>query len=187
MSKGGLGSVDQAEGKSAKALPWFRLSSEVIDDERLLQLSCADRWHFIALLSCKARGLLDKGDAPCLRDRKVAMKLGITLDDLGSLISRLAEVGLVERLSLQPAMHLVVPRENLRPVAAIWAVIRARIFKRDDYTCQYCGARGVKLECDHVVPVALGGGHEDENLATACLRCNRSKGHRILSVWRALA
>lgn len=70
-----------------------------------------------------------------------------------------------------------------RPSAKEWAVIRARIFERDDYTCQYCGARGGRLECDHIHPVAKGGSHEDENLATACFKCNRAKRDKTLDEW----
>ena len=70
--------------------------------------------------------------------------------------------------------------------AHLWNEIRLRIFERDDYTCQYCGSRGGRLECDHVYPVAKGGGHEDENLATACFKCNRSKRDKTLDEWMAI-
>lgn len=54
---------------------------------------------------------------------------------------------------------------------------RFEIFKRDDFTCQYCGATppGSILEVDHIVPVASGGTNEDHNLVTACWDCNRGK------------
>lgn len=64
-----------------------------------------------------------------------------------------------------------------------WAALRAAVFERDSYTCLYCGACGVRLECDHVVPVSLGGASTMDNLATACLPCNRSKGAKTLSEW----
>lgn len=75
-------------------------------------------------------------------------------------------------------------RQRERPSSEVWRKIRTRIFSRDDYTCQYCGVRGVKLECDHVYPVALGGGHDDSNLVTACFKCNRSKRSKTLEQWR---
>jgi hypothetical protein len=65
-----------------------------------------------------------------------------------------------------------------RPAANVWSAIRANIFKRDDFTCRYCGARGVRLECDHVIPVSVGGSHEPNNLVTACFPCNRKKRDR---------
>ena len=71
-----------------------------------------------------------------------------------------------------------------RPPAAVWQEIRVRIFDRDDYTCQYCGQRGGKLECDHIHPVSRGGTHEDSNLTTACRACNRDKRAKTLLEWR---
>lgn len=65
-----------------------------------------------------------------------------------------------------------------------WAAIRSSVYARDDYTCRYCGSRGVELECDHVVPVSKGGATTLENLVTACRPCNRSKGAKSLSEWR---
>lgn len=71
----------------------------------------------------------------------------------------------------------------VRPLAQEWRIIRERIFNRDNYTCIYCGSRGEKLECDHIVPVSKGGGHQDDNLATSCKPCNRSKAGKSLSEW----
>lgn len=62
--------------------------------------------------------------------------------------------------------------------------LRFEIFKRDAFTCQYCGNKppAVVLEVDHVIPVAEGGGNEDHNLITSCFDCNRGKGATSLSV-----
>lgn len=162
-------------------IKWLRLYAEAVDDEKLRLLAFEDRWHFVALLCCKAQGLLDPGD-PLMR-RKVAVKLGLAIRELEEAARRLEEVGLVDAETLQPSMGFVATRGALRPVASAWRVIRERIFKRDGYSCRYCGATGVRLECDHVVPVIRGGGHNDENLATACFDCNRSKRDKLLSEW----
>lgn len=62
--------------------------------------------------------------------------------------------------------------------------IRFEVFKRDAFTCQYCGAHPPDsiLHVDHIVPVALGGGNEVENLITACAPCNLGKGATSLEV-----
>lgn len=73
---------------------------------------------------------------------------------------------------------------SLRPDPVEWVAIRNRIFRRDDFTCRYCGERGGELECDHVVPIARKGTNEDSNLVTACRRCNQSKGAKLLKEWR---
>ena len=58
--------------------------------------------------------------------------------------------------------------------------IRFEVFKRDAFTCQYCGqmAPDVLLEVDHIKPVASGGKNDLLNLVTACINCNRGKGAR---------
>ena len=61
--------------------------------------------------------------------------------------------------------------------------IRFEVFKRDLFTCQYCGATppNTVLEIDHIKPVASGGENQEDNLITACFDCNRGKGARELS------
>ncbi|MBU1698718.1 MAG: HNH endonuclease [Candidatus Eisenbacteria bacterium] len=60
--------------------------------------------------------------------------------------------------------------------------IRFEIFKRDDFTCRYCGRKTpeVILEVDHVIPISKGGDNEIENLVTSCFECNRGKGATLL-------
>lgn len=66
---------------------------------------------------------------------------------------------------------------------AIGKRVRFDIFKRDRFTCRYCGAQppDVILVIDHVRPVVEGGDNEDINLITACEACNQGKGKRPLS------
>lgn len=54
---------------------------------------------------------------------------------------------------------------------------RFEIFKRDEFTCHYCGRRSpdVVLEVDHIVAVANGGSDDPINLITSCWDCNRGK------------
>lgn len=60
---------------------------------------------------------------------------------------------------------------------------RFEVFKRDGFTCQYCGAHppAVILHVDHIHPVADGGTNDEDNLVTSCDRCNLGKGARLLS------
>lgn len=57
---------------------------------------------------------------------------------------------------------------------------RANIFRRDGYTCQYCGDGFATedLTFDHVIPAVQGGPKTWENIVTACVPCNRRKGPR---------
>lgn len=61
--------------------------------------------------------------------------------------------------------------------------IRFEVFKRDKFTCQYCGrsAPEVVLHVDHIQPVSKGGDNGITNLVTACKDCNGGKGARELS------
>lgn len=62
--------------------------------------------------------------------------------------------------------------------------VRFEVFKRDGFTCQYCGATppGVLLHIDHMVAVAHGGDNSTDNLVTACEGCNLGKGAVPLTV-----
>lgn len=66
---------------------------------------------------------------------------------------------------------------------AIPKSIRFEVFKRDKFTCQYCGlsAPDVILEIDHIRPVSKGGTNDILNLVTACRDCNRGKTNKELS------
>ena len=66
---------------------------------------------------------------------------------------------------------------------AISKKLRFEVFKRDNFTCQYCGksAPDVILEVDHINPVKNGGDNNIMNLITACFDCNRGKGKRKLT------
>jgi 5-methylcytosine-specific restriction endonuclease McrA len=55
--------------------------------------------------------------------------------------------------------------------------IRFEVFKRDKFTCQYCGGKSpnVILNVDHIDPVANGGGNDIVNLITSSFECNNGK------------
>ena len=61
--------------------------------------------------------------------------------------------------------------------------LRFEVFKRDGFTCQYCGRKSpdVILEVDHINPVKNGGKNNILNLITSCKDCNRGKGAKLLS------
>ena len=66
---------------------------------------------------------------------------------------------------------------------AIGKKLRFDVFKRDSFTCQYCGAKApdVVLQVDHIEAVANGGDNHILNLITSCMDCNGGKGARPLS------
>ena len=60
--------------------------------------------------------------------------------------------------------------------------IRFEVFKRDRFTCQYCGRKApdVVLQVDHIIPVSKGGKNDIINLVTSCVDCNAGKRDRKL-------
>lgn len=59
---------------------------------------------------------------------------------------------------------------------------RFEVFKRDSFTCQYCGqsAPDVILNADHIIPVSKGGSNKPINLVTSCFDCNSGKSNKSL-------
>ncbi len=55
---------------------------------------------------------------------------------------------------------------------------KKEIFMRDRHTCQYCGEQIKELTVDHVIPRRQDGENSWENVATACIPCNRRKAGR---------
>jgi 5-methylcytosine-specific restriction endonuclease McrA len=65
------------------------------------------------------------------------------------------------------------------PVNAV-TFSRRNVFKRDRYTCQYCGCQpgSNELTIDHVLPRSQGGGSSWANCVLACVECNSRKADR---------
>jgi len=69
--------------------------------------------------------------------------------------------------------YVRVPRDPHRR-----KITRRAVFARDDWQCQYCGAR-TSLTVDHVIPRSKGGDSGWENIVASCAPCNRRKGDRM--------
>lgn len=65
-----------------------------------------------------------------------------------------------------------VPRVRQVPLS------RRALFQRDRHTCQYCNAKPVSLEVEHIIPKARGGKNNWLNVTTACRSCNAKKRDR---------
>jgi 5-methylcytosine-specific restriction endonuclease McrA len=79
---------------------------------------------------------------------------------------RVPEVIVLVQYDRAPRRHVPFSRRNL--------------YRRDHYTCQYCGSRpGTEnLSIDHVVPRSFGGHTTWTNCVLACIRCNIRKSNR---------
>lgn len=64
--------------------------------------------------------------------------------------------------------------------------LRQRVAEQAHFRCGYCLTSehivGAPMEIDHIIPLALGGPTEEENLWLACSLCNDHKGGRIAAL-----
>lgn len=83
------------------------------------------------------------------------------------------------RLRLRVPEVIVLAAYDRLPTAAV-SFSRRNIFKRDHWTCQYCGCQpgGDELTIDHVFPRSQGGTSTWENCVLACIACNKRKADR---------
>lgn len=58
-----------------------------------------------------------------------------------------------------------------------------RVFKRDGYMCRYCAIEGIPMTVDHLVLWEMGGPTIEENLVTACRKCNKRRGNTLYEDW----
>lgn len=61
---------------------------------------------------------------------------------------------------------------------------RKQVFERDNYTCQFCGIRGGKLNADHIIPYAADKTKalDLNNGRTLCIPCHKKTdtwGHKV--------
>ena len=73
---------------------------------------------------------------------------------------------------------VVVLKDFVKPQKRV-AFTRFNLFLRDEFCCQYCGARG-DLTFDHVIPRSRGGVTSWENVVAACSPCNLKKANKSL-------
>lgn len=59
-----------------------------------------------------------------------------------------------------------------------WAV-----YRRDNYSCRYCGRDKVPLTVDHIILWEDGGATTEDNLVACCRRCNKLRGNMEYSDW----
>lgn len=67
----------------------------------------------------------------------------------------------------------VTPANHKRCQTPEWKLIRNRIYKRDNWTCQICGKHCQDdIQCHHIVPYRITQDNSDGNLITLCKSCH---------------
>jgi 5-methylcytosine-specific restriction endonuclease McrA len=103
-----------------------------------------------------------------------------TWADWAELIPRQDELFIqAVRMRLRVPEVMALTQYDRLPTNAV-TFSRRNIYKRDRYTCQYCGAQPgtEELTVDHVNPRAQGGISTWENCVLACVGCNKRKADR---------
>jgi 5-methylcytosine-specific restriction endonuclease McrA len=103
--------------------------------------------------------------------------LGLLLDGKAEMLVNGRGIVHTARLSFPRPSVIRLEHMVRRPRPRV-KLSKREIFRRDNYTCQYCGRQTTHLTIDHVIPRHRGGGHRWDNLVAACPPCNRRKGGR---------
>ena len=128
----------------------------------------------------EAIGLVAKGTAMIIEPESFEAHDLTSWNDVSRILARVGE-GLIRspRLALvPPEVILLKTYEGEGGRAVVFS--RKNLFKRDRYTCQYCGIQPgpEELTVDHVVPRSRGGTSTWENCVLACVECNKRKADR---------
>ena len=130
----------------------------------------------------EAIGLVAKGTAMIIEPDSFEAHDLVSWNDVSRMRAKVGE-GLIRspRLALvPPEVILLKTYEGEGGRAVVFS--RKNLFKRDRYTCQYCGIQPgpEELTVDHVVPRSRGGTSTWENCVLACVRCNTKKANKTL-------
>lgn len=141
-------------------------------------------WSPIQVTSVKdAIGLVAKGSAfvinPATYERHDLLSWGDVSKAQGAL-----EGGFIrsQHLAILPPEVIVLTAYEGRGERSV-VFSRKNIFKRDRYTCQYCGIQPgpEELTIDHVMPRSRGGTSTWDNCLLACVECNKRKADKTPS------
>ncbi|MBI3127283.1 MAG: HNH endonuclease [Candidatus Tectomicrobia bacterium] len=104
--------------------------------------------------------------------RMVLLGKAVSIEDDGLLVrSESFQFRLPAVIRLLRFVH--IPRTGDIPFS------KKNIWRRDNYTCQYCGSMDAVLTVDHVIPRSRGGLSSWENVLCCCRACNARKGDRL--------
>lgn len=129
--------------------------------------------HYLVMLPDEADGI----------EHEFTKVVGLTLDEWNEFLRQtdLVEVeALVAGAGENGKPGKAIVRKCQRQVAkhTSWVV-----YRRDEYTCRYCGADDVPLTVDHLVTWESGGPSIEANLVTSCGKCNNKRGEMPFVDW----
>lgn len=120
-----------------------------------------------------------------LRPRRLPPSLRARADETMSAAARLRRLYPLRRVAVEVARfdtHLLrnpkVSGSSYQEGLLHESNLREYVLHRDGHKCRYCGATGVALNLDHVIPRSRQGPSTPGNLVASCVPCNQKKGNR---------
>lgn len=88
-----------------------------------------------------------------------------------------AQETLAAHIASREAAHDLLESDATHNRIRVTNAQRLAVYRRDNFTCQYCGAAPpeVEIHIEHRTPVVRGGTNELDNLCVACADCNLRK------------
>jgi 5-methylcytosine-specific restriction endonuclease McrA len=136
--------------------------------------------HWVPIRITTAADALTKmfaGHAKAVRAEDYSMHGFQSWADLGAMHDSIYVITARSYISVPDAIVLLKYGEVPEKVLVF---SRNNIFRRDHYTCQYCGAKpgAPELTIDHVTPKSRGGKSSWTNCVLSCIACNRKKANK---------
>ena len=77
----------------------------------------------------------------------------------------------------------ITPELQKRINNPVWKIIRKKVYKRDNWTCQICGIHcgneeKSKIQCHHIIPYRITQDNSESNLITLCASCHGKEEHK---------
>lgn len=98
-------------------------------------------------------------------------KLIFQLDTLETLVNVVDERGKLQKIAFRKSQRQI--DNNIQ-----W-----NVFRRDNYTCQYCGKNNIPLTVDHIITWENMGQTVEDNLISSCKKCNKTRGNMEFGDW----
>ena len=161
---------------------WIKLYTETLHDRKMWKLKPIEQLTFYYLLMLA--GIEDDyGKLPDMDDIELELQMPLKLKrtELDKIIDTLVDNGLIDVRNnvMYVDKYLFVENPAIIRNSGDYSNWRNSVFERDEYTCQYCGQIGGKLNAHHIKKFA---DYPElrldlENGITLCASCHR-KLHR---------
>lgn len=157
------------------------MNAAAVLEEQVLVLN--KRWLPLRTVSVQdAIGLVAKGSAFILEPGTYAQHHLISWNDVSRAKASLGDGAVIRSsyLTLVPPEVIILSKYEKQGASSV-VFSRRNLFKRDRYTCQYCGKQPrdhSELTMDHLIPRSKGGKSVWDNVVLACVDCNKKKADK---------